>query len=86
MDRVLVVHSPRSMDRPAARLGWIAGGGAEYMFAPHWTVKAEYLYYDLGSVTYALSPIVQTTATGVPFLGRLLRRTSPSPVILREPV
>jgi outer membrane immunogenic protein len=51
------------------RLGWTAGGGVEYMFAPHWTVKAEYLYYDLGSVTYALSPILQTTDTGVPFFG-----------------
>jgi outer membrane immunogenic protein len=51
------------------RLGWIVGGGVEYMFMPHWTVKAEYFYYDLGSVTYALPPIVQTTATGVPFFG-----------------
>jgi outer membrane immunogenic protein len=23
------------------------------MFAPHWSLKAEYLYYDLGSVNYA---------------------------------
>jgi outer membrane immunogenic protein len=51
------------------RLGWILGGGVEYMLAPHWTVKAEYLYYDLGSVTYALPAIVQTTDTGVPFFG-----------------
>jgi outer membrane immunogenic protein len=39
-----------------ARAGSTIGGGVEYMFAPHWTVKAEYLYYDLGSVTYALPP------------------------------
>ena len=50
-----------------ARVGWTAGGGLEYMFAPHWTVKAEYLYYDLGSATYALPAIVQTTAGGAPF-------------------
>jgi outer membrane immunogenic protein len=55
----------------APRLGWIVGGGAEYMIAPHWTVKAEYLFYDLGSVTYALPPIVQTTAAGVPFFGAI---------------
>jgi outer membrane immunogenic protein len=53
----------------SARVGWTAGGGVEYMFAPHWTIKAEYLYYDLGSVTYALPPIVQTTDTGAPFFG-----------------
>jgi outer membrane immunogenic protein len=52
-----------------ARAGWTVGGGVEYMFAPQWTVKAEYLYYDLGSVTYALAPIVQTTSAGAPFFG-----------------
>lgn len=28
--------------------GWTIGAGAEYMFAPSWTVKAEYQYYDFG--------------------------------------
>ncbi|MBI5318526.1 outer membrane beta-barrel protein [Bradyrhizobium sp.] len=28
--------------------GWTIGGGAEYMFAPSWSVKAEYQYYDFG--------------------------------------
>jgi outer membrane immunogenic protein len=28
--------------------GWIVGGGFEWMFAPNWTAKIEYLYYDLG--------------------------------------
>ncbi len=31
------------------RTGWIVGAGAEYMVTPNWTVKGEYLYYDLGS-------------------------------------
>jgi outer membrane immunogenic protein len=30
------------------RVGWTVGGGVEYMFTPNWTVKAEYLYVDLG--------------------------------------
>jgi outer membrane immunogenic protein len=29
-------------------VGWTAGGGFEYMLTHHWTVKVEYLYYDLG--------------------------------------
>lgn len=29
-------------------VGWTAGGGIEWMFAPKWSLKAEYLYYDLG--------------------------------------
>ena len=28
--------------------GWTAGGGAEWMFASNWSLKAEYLYVDLG--------------------------------------
>ena len=37
------------------RVGWTAGGGLEWLFAPNWSVKAEYLYYDLGSVTSNLT-------------------------------
>jgi outer membrane immunogenic protein len=32
--------------------GWTAGVGGEWMFAPNWSAKVEYLYYDLGSVSY----------------------------------
>jgi outer membrane immunogenic protein len=30
--------------------GYSVGGGAEWQFLPKWTVKAEYLYYNLGSI------------------------------------
>jgi outer membrane immunogenic protein len=47
------------------RVGWTAGGGVEWMFLPNWSLKAEYLYYDLGSVSYNLSPLVDiSTVTG----------------------
>jgi len=36
----------------STRFGWTAGVGGEWMFAPNWSAKAEYLYYDLGSLTY----------------------------------
>ncbi|MBY6240237.1 outer membrane protein [Methylosinus sp. Sm6] len=39
------------------RVGWTAGGGLEWLLAPKWSVKLEYLYYDLGSVNYALSTL-----------------------------
>lgn len=32
--------------------GWTAGGGVEVMFAPNWSVKAEYLYRSFSSQTY----------------------------------
>jgi outer membrane immunogenic protein len=37
-----------------ARVGWSAGAGVEWMFLPNWSVKAEYLYYDLGSVGHSM--------------------------------
>src|SRR5665213_1913858 len=33
--------------------GWTAGGGAEFLVNPHWTVKTEALWVDLNSVSYA---------------------------------
>jgi outer membrane immunogenic protein len=32
------------------QFGWTVGGGVEYAFTPNWTVKAEYLYVDLGKL------------------------------------
>ena len=36
------------------RLGWIAGAGVEYGFAPHWSARLEYLYsrFENASVTF----------------------------------
>jgi outer membrane immunogenic protein len=43
------------------RAGWTVGGGAEWMFAPHWSVKAEYLYYDLGSRDFSFPVTITDT-------------------------
>jgi outer membrane immunogenic protein len=49
--------------------GWTVGAGAEWMFAPHWSVKAEYLYVDLGShnstITYTYGPNTSTLTSSV---------------------
>lgn len=42
------------------KLGWTVGAGADYRIAPNWTIRAEYLYYDLGHVshaTYGTTPV-----------------------------
>jgi outer membrane immunogenic protein len=44
-------------------MGWVVGGGFEWAFAYNWTVKAEYLYMQFESFSYA-SPL---TAAVVPF-------------------
>jgi outer membrane immunogenic protein len=57
----------------ANRVGWTAGGGLEYMFAPSWSVFAEYNFMDFGTktVTFPLNgPLdskqdIQTATVGV---------------------
>jgi outer membrane immunogenic protein len=44
------------------KAGWTAGAGAEWMFAPKWSTKLEYLYIDTGDTS--------VTLFGVPFTGR----------------
>ena len=39
------------------RLGWAAGGGVEWAFAPQWSAKVEYLHADFGSHTAYLNPV-----------------------------
>ncbi len=47
-------------------IGWTAGGGVEWMFRPDWSVKAEYLYYDLGSATTPGAVYNYTPKGGLP--------------------
>ncbi len=39
--------------------GWAAGAGIEYKIAPSWTLKGEYQFVDLGSVSTGSEPAVQ---------------------------
>jgi outer membrane immunogenic protein len=43
--------------------GWTVGAGAEWMFMPRWSVKAEYLYMDFGNETVSIA--------GVPFVSKV---------------
>jgi outer membrane immunogenic protein len=65
--------------------GWTAGGGGEWMFLPNCSAKAEYLFYDLGTVTYTNGPLVSflngtstvnfinTSRSSVRFNGNIVR-------------
>ena len=44
--------SPIAASASQTLTGWTAGLGAEWAFAPHWSLKAEALYYDLGNLNY----------------------------------
>jgi outer membrane immunogenic protein len=41
--------------------GYTIGGGLEYMFAPSWSAKLEYQYYNFGDVTFVSAPPVVFT-------------------------
>ena len=42
--------------RSKTNWGWALGAGAEYAITSKWSAKAEYLHYDLGSVTTDMMP------------------------------
>jgi outer membrane immunogenic protein len=44
--------------------GWVAGGGVEWLLASNWSIKAEYLYFDLGQRTGSLTNIFYSTLGG----------------------
>jgi outer membrane immunogenic protein len=46
-------------------IGFAVGAGMEWMVAPHWTVKAEYLYLDLGKRTITGPTVPATAPPGV---------------------
>jgi outer membrane immunogenic protein len=56
-----------SASATSTRYGWTAGGGWDVMFAPNWTVRAEWIYVDLGvqsltATTPAFTPPVTFTS------------------------
>jgi len=48
--------------------GWTAGPGFEFAVAHNWTLKAEWLYVDLGKQTYTLSDYGIAAAFGLPII------------------
>jgi outer membrane immunogenic protein len=50
-------------------LGWTAGAGIEVGFTPHWSAKAEYLYFDLGNQSYVLTGVNNGLTFGLVRLG-----------------
>jgi outer membrane immunogenic protein len=55
--------------------GWTAGGGIEWKFAPQWSVKAEYLYVDLGNINATTNSYNYVSfISGLPATGSLTAR------------
>jgi outer membrane immunogenic protein len=57
--RALYAPGPATTYRGSSdkwHVGWTLGAGIEHAVTNNWTVKAEYLYYDLGRHTVVGSP------------------------------
>lgn len=48
--------------RSVIRTGWAAGGGVEWAPKQNWSVKLEYLYFDMGSISGIADPIIPNPA------------------------
>jgi outer membrane immunogenic protein len=62
----LVNITPANGSASTMRTGWVAGGGLEWAWSSQWSVKAEYLHYDLGSLTYSAGTLVGFTGGAPP--------------------
>ena len=51
------------------KAGWAAGGGVEWMFHDNWSLKAEGVYYNLGNVMLASSPVAVNCVSACASLG-----------------
>lgn len=60
------LNNPPAGDQEKAlniRLGWVAGAGLEYAFAPHWSARLEYLYYQFDKANVQFPSATQYAAT-----------------------
>jgi outer membrane immunogenic protein len=51
------------------RSGWAAGAGFEWLFLPNWSMKVEWLHYDLGDVSFIapqLSAAITASGASLP--------------------
>ena len=66
-----VFRNPGTASYPVSfsetNVGWTVGGGLEYAIGHHWSVRAEYLYYDLGDESRTANQTVAGVPQGPPF-------------------
>lgn len=53
--------------------GWTAGLGVEWAMMSRWTIKAEYLYYDIGKNDQTFNPFGLTANLSAPMKGNLVK-------------
>ncbi|MDB5546720.1 MAG: OmpA-like transrane region [Tardiphaga sp.] len=56
LDVTNAAGAPAAFTADSKRSGYTVGAGLEYMFAPNWSAKAEYQYYNFGNTTVTSGP------------------------------
>jgi outer membrane immunogenic protein len=51
----LTADTAGNLSESHTSLGWVAGGGLEVGFTPHWSAKAEWLYLDLADRSFSVT-------------------------------
>lgn len=67
----------------STELGWTIGGGVEWQASAGFSLKAEYLYYDLGSSTLAVAGTTTTTTRNLDSLA-VTTTTAAAPFRIRQ--
>jgi outer membrane immunogenic protein len=65
----LTADTAANLSESHASFGWVAGGGAEVGFTPHWSAKAEWLYLDLADRSYSVTGTSNGLAANLVRLG-----------------
>jgi outer membrane immunogenic protein len=68
-----------SGSKSSVRYGWALGAGVEYAITDNLTLKAEYLYYDLGRTKYQIAGV--STDPDDEFLGATVRRDNKGSIV-----
>jgi outer membrane immunogenic protein len=63
-DCIVLCSASTLVSSSSTRTGWVAGAGIEWMFAPNWSLKGEYQYIDLGTVTQTASAFADPATDG----------------------
>ena len=59
--RVSITALGQTFTSETTKTGWTGGGGLEWMFAPQWSLKVEYLYVDAGNMTVTILGLSSTS-------------------------
>ena len=65
----LTADTVANLSESRTSFGWVAGAGAEVGFMPHWSARAEWLYFDLSDRAFSVTATTNGLAANLLRLG-----------------